>query len=857
MKRLSILLTSIVLFAACSDYIPFDEPDVRFIEDNVLAPCRMTRAEAMNLILSQGIGYGYNGVDGEECNVPDVRSQVLEPNAILNENITAFFNEICDDGTHFQSTTGFSLNELLEKVYFGGGASAELAVVFKGSVRGTLQLYSHKKNNSYYCNARAYTNAFQSFIDGPSVSAVVRDNPELLTRNFRSAIKRLGSDPTKMQMDSLIARYGTHVVTKCTLGGIMELNVRLEKDSIVTMSRQNALGEVALMSLFKHDGQSSDDEYDLKIINSGDSRLTVRGGDSRKLEQIVMNFDWGRESVKSEDIDEWLYSIRSDNGYSQSLEMTSMEMMPIWEFIPDEHVARKLEAHITGDAQLMLDLYGYQNFVNTSFPACPAEPQTENWHFTDKQNRIVQTSLRSMCYNIEAGGRYVATLCYEQIPEIDQNEPVWVAYPIYQQQVNISTGLCIHKGKAYRVGWQFGEMVVTPVNADDISDRIYMTGGYLYPMPTRGFDYEQSRVVTGYEWPGGIKTDGTLGIDRPFFTTYKENDLFLLRDMDGMEQQGSLSALPNWTFNSSLNRMVRDDNYSYYYNPREINYLQSLPQIYPDEIRIKTSGSLTGKTTRPVIIVNGTDLTLRNAETGKIKANVSDITLRLDNATIHGQIDCKGSATICLERRSVNSISANESGLSAVRCASGQLKIQGNGQMIATGGEGAAGIGSNRNESQNNSNIIIECNAVTAYGGKGGAGIGSGSGGSCGKITVNDTNVGAYSSGGGAGIGSGKSGKCNDITIRESYVVIEAKDGGAGIGTGSDGSSCGEIRVFDSYGYIQASDEAAGIGSGYKNCSCKDIIIESMYIGIDAGTYMGAGKESESGIVWETLGPPL
>ena len=858
MKRISIIFTAILFLIGCNDETPFAGHTLMPLGDNELSPRPMTRAEAMNLVLSQGVGYGYNGVEGEECNVPDVRSQVLDPNAIINAGITVDINKVEDNKINFSSAIGFSLNELLEKVYFGGNGSAELAVVFKGSVRGTLMLYSQKKINSYYCTAQAYKNGFYSMIDGPSVSAAIDEHPEILTKNFRSAIARLGKNPTKMQMDSLVNRYGTHVVTKCTLGGMLNLDVRLEKDSIVSISQQNAIGEVALMSLFNHDSQSSNDEFDLKIINSGDSRLSVRGGDSRKLEQTLMNFNWGRDAIKPQDIDDWLESIGTDEDKQQTLEMTSMEMMPIWEFIPDPDVARRLEAHITGNAQIMCELYGYQNFVNTSFPARPAQPEPEEWYLINEQKRVIQTPLRNMCFNVEAGGRYVATLCYENIPEIDSTDPVWVAYPIYQQQVNISTGLCIHKGKAYRVGWRFGEMEVTPIKTEGISQSIYMTGGYLYPMPTQGIDYEQSLIVTGYEWPGGIRTNGTLATDKPIYTIYKENDLFLLRDIDGLQQQGSLSALPNWTYDSSLNRMVRNDDYCYYYNPQEVNYINSHPEIYPDIIRIKTNGWLTGNITKPVYVTGGTNLTLYRAKIEKgVIAEGANITLNLDDVTISGQIDCRQSTTINLNPYSNNSVTANQSGLSAIRCASGLLTIKGYGRLTAVGGEGAAGIGSNMNEFWNNSEIKLDKANVTTYGGVGGAAIGSGSGGSCGRVTIYSSDLKAYSSGGGAGVGAGRSGRCGDIIIRGSNVDIQARDHGAGVGSGSDGSSCGAIWVYNSSGEISASDKAAGIGSGYNNSYYDELFVENCYIYIEAGTWMGAGVGSEGGEILELLGPPL
>ena len=133
MNRILVFSFSCVLvfLASCSDEFSIIAPESQSSADDVLAPCTMTRAEALNLMLSQGVGFGYNGVEGEECNVPDVRSQVLDPNAIRAAGIRIDLNQIESSNMYFSSKTGYSLNELLEKVYFGGGANANLSVVFK------------------------------------------------------------------------------------------------------------------------------------------------------------------------------------------------------------------------------------------------------------------------------------------------------------------------------------------------------------------------------------------------------------------------------------------------------------------------------------------------------------------------------------------------------------------------------------------------------------------------------------------------------------------------------------------------------------------------------------------------------
>lgn len=543
------IMASLLLAAACT-YERDLEP---IFEDNPLAPIKMTRAQAREMVLSEGVGYGYNGVYGEKCNVPDVRSQVLDLDAIKNAGQQVELYAMASNELSFSSTTGLSLVDILQKLYFDGSASGT-SVVFHGNISGTLQLYTEKKINSYFCHAEAKKDVFYSKIDAPSVAALVDSHPEMLTKNFRSAVARLGSEPTKMQMDSLIERYGTHVVTYCTLGGITELDIRLEKDSVATIESEHEIGDISIFSIFDA-GMLSDDDYnDLKLVNSGDSRLTVRGGDSRKLEFEVMNFDWGRDAVDSKAVGEWVASIGAGKDMRQNLEMTSMSMIPIWEFIADDHVAEMLEAHITGNAELLMDLYGYQNFVNTSFPA-----EIEGKYDT---------------YNILSDGRYVATLCREIVLEIDLDTTVWVAYPIYQQEANTATGLCIHNGYAYRVGWQFGEMVVERVDSFNVGNTIYMSAGYLNNHPMKGINYTPCELVPYYEWPGSILTDGTLDVTKPYYLGYKCNNDFYLRQTDSTEQRGQITALPNWSYDENSDRMIRNQNYVYYINPLELEYIR-------------------------------------------------------------------------------------------------------------------------------------------------------------------------------------------------------------------------------------------------------------------------------------------
>ena len=111
------------------------------------------------------------------------------------------------------------------------------------------------------------------------------------------------------------------------------------------------------------------------------------------------------------------------------------------------------------------------------------------------------------------------------------------------------------------------------------------------------------------------------------------------------------------------------------------------------------------------------------------------------------------------------------------------------GQLIANGGEKAAGIGGG--EFGSGSNITINGGMVTANGGDYAAGIGGGEDGSGSNITINRGTVTATGGEYGAGIGGGDSGSGSNITINGGTVIANGGYDASGIG----GSGSSDIFV--------------------------------------------------------------
>ena len=223
--------------------------------------------------------------------------------------------------------------------------------------------------------------------------------------------------------------------------------------------------------------------------------------------------------------------------------------------------------------------------------------------------------------------------------------------------------------------------------------------------------------------------------------------------------------------------------------------------------KIVKLGELTGdKTVGDGMIITG-------RLSGNYKVSIAaGATVTLRDITISGEdssdyvwagLTCLGDATFILE--GVNKVTGFHSNCPGVFVPTGKtLWIRGEGTLRAFSNGWAAGIGAGYRQ-PSCGNITIEGGTIVASGGTGAAGIGSSYGSACGDISILGGEV--YGIGGeaAAGIGCGAEGSCGAINIIDRGIgIIEAQGGeamysysaGQPIGlSGYSGSSCGSIYI--------------------------------------------------------------
>lgn len=200
------------------------------------------------------------------------------------------------------------------------------------------------------------------------------------------------------------------------------------------------------------------------------------------------------------------------------------------------------------------------------------------------------------------------------------------------------------------------------------------------------------------------------------------------------------------------------------------------------------------------------------------------------NAAGDAAVRTEGEGNVNLNVEQDNTLQSGDEHAGVEKDNGGNLTIgseSGSGQLVATGGDGGAGIGSGDRLSRgdyNVGNITITGGDIFATGNGGGAGIGGGWYCDASGITITGGNVTAEAKSespnhiGGAGIGGGGwndkyPGRGTNIKITGGHVTAIGGNYSAGIG-GSIGSNGSDIAISDAEVIAIGGTSSAGIGGG-------------------------------------------
>ena len=248
-------------------------------------------------------------------------------------------------------------------------------------------------------------------------------------------------------------------------------------------------------------------------------------------------------------------------------------------------------------------------------------------------------------------------------------------------------------------------------------------------------------------------------------------------------------------------------------------------------------------TQRESSVETGNTITINAAEKATANVTISDVNINISGES-KAAVSTNGKGNVNIELDGINTLKSGREHAGLEKSKDGKLTItdeNGNGKLIATGGEYGAGIGGG--SKGNGSNITITGGEVTATGGTNGAGIGGGNKDNGSNITITGGKVTATGGIFASGIGGGFFRDGNDITITGGKVTATGGIGASGIGGGEQGNGS-NITITGGEVIAAGGTTGAGIGGGLQKNGEKIIVSGDATIKVQGGptdTWDGAG----------------
>lgn len=620
--RLHILfiLTALTIAGCTDDPLPEEGPALSPETDMSKFWYSRSRSAQENGVMMRhhALGFSYQAISGEKCNIGDVMCQVLNLD-YLEENGLCFRND--ESETVGSSYVQRGIADYVHGTSWETSLSTDL-VLYQGEKRKqhflieTINDSTLIMNNSLGLRTNQLSIRLDLLLGTEDLPGELSEHPEeVLSENFRYALGKLKADRENVAViDSFLNIFGTHVVTRVDIGGTCNLSVKTSKRFVSTYLEEQEYSKDAVNLFFKKmesvEKLSNQTSYK-NLFKTAEIDLRVRGGDLSHFDRLVANPNFDNAQASYSNFDAWSNSLAQSvgKGWDEGAELIDMAVTPIYEFIPDEDLAKRVKVRMEASAQDMRDLYGERNFTNAvinlprsahlawygvDFDYMP-NTLTGNYSFRYGILHVIQDKTG-------APSKVIAVTYLEYIPELESLEglcEVYVTYPVYENRIQMTEGIAFVTDMTfYRVKWLYDRYELEEVefyNSEPyLSMYLYKGRLFLEKPDIAGEEWHETKVMPDYEWAGSINSNGTVSENTDIYSVVKLLDKFYLKD-----NHSDIPNLPGWHYNRNFdlipthyydelsdlhdffwysgvgeegttNRMVRNDNFRYSIIPAEL-----------------------------------------------------------------------------------------------------------------------------------------------------------------------------------------------------------------------------------------------------------------------------------------------
>ena len=441
-----------------------------------------------------GVGYGFNAMTNELGESPIVRMEELYDQGYLTKDaIDLRVEERRYTGScHSELTNNLKTEAKFSGKYFG----------FEGEAGATFDMKSFKETNKEYAigmvdvavqKAHIEANDDEIKVDYMTDAAYAAINglPYKSQKNGRTT----NSYKTNREgFKKLIAAYGTHMLVAADLGGKMKYATTIDVEKVENSYDLNAYAKCSYKNKYISASGSVSDEMK-NSYNKNDSatsiKITVTGGSDDAAFAL-------RNKDCDANMEAWINSLKKDINKSV-VNVTEAKMIPLYELINededgvDPNRKQALKDYMTnGEME--------EDFMNHESQVIETGTITHIKRIPTFTNGNRETLIK----DIYEGGRLVARVCNEFIPQLDRENRVTVIYPVINNWAKYNMGYYIGSRTCspQRICWKTdGTVSITKVDNEGvgIKTELYLRGTTFYNAGDAAIKDCKETIIDGTE----------------------------------------------------------------------------------------------------------------------------------------------------------------------------------------------------------------------------------------------------------------------------------------------------------------------------------------------------------------------
>lgn len=595
--RLHILfILTAMSIAGCTDD-PLPEEGIALSPETDMSKFWYSRSRSPQengvMMRHHALGFSYQAISGEKCNIGDVMCQVLNLDYLERNRLSITSDETeMVDSSYVQR----GVADYVHGTSWESTLSADL-VLYQGEKRKqhflieTINDSTLIMNNSLGLRSSRSSIRLDQLLGNEDMPGELSEHPEeVLSENFRYALSKLKTDRENVAViDSFLNIFGTHVVTRVDVGGTCNLSVKTSKRFVSTYLEEQEYSKDAVNLFFKKmesvEKLSNQTSYK-NLFKTAEIDLKVRGGDLSHFDRLIANPSFDNAQASYENFDAWAKSLTKSvgKGWDEGAELIDMAVTPIYKFIPDEDLAKRVKVRMEASAQDMRDLYGDRNFTNAVL-TLRSHTGYLSWYgfqvdYLPKNSYssfVTHGILHVIQDQTGAPSKVVAVTYREYIPEFEKIAgwfcEVYVTYPVYENRIQMTEGIAMVSGvDFYRVKWLYDRYEIEEVEYPNYVPtylNMYLYNGRLFfeQPDIAGEEWRETKVMPDYEWAGSINSDGSVAENTDF--SYRDKDIYwVIKLFDKFylyDNHSDIPNLPGWHYNGNFD-LIPAHYYNEYYN---------------------------------------------------------------------------------------------------------------------------------------------------------------------------------------------------------------------------------------------------------------------------------------------------